>query len=194
MTPFSNDQMYRPLFEEPTVDIERDHPLDSPFGFLIGGMANISYSQLGQQYFDAAILLTERVEQGDVEDYRLANPVLFLFRHSVELFLKAAMGDSEKTHNLDVLAHRFEAFIEHEFDAIVPEWIVLRIKELASIDPSSTSFRYGETYDKAAQTTVPISGEFHVDLQHFRSGMLALNSALVGVVAAVALGEGTSAT
>ena len=69
MTIFSYDQMHRPLFEEPTPEIERHDSSEGPLGFMVGGMANLSYQHLGQQYFDAAYLLTEAIRNGDWEDY-----------------------------------------------------------------------------------------------------------------------------
>jgi hypothetical protein len=86
MSVVSDEQMHRPLFEEPTPAIERQDALEAPLGFLIGGGANLSPQHLAQQYFDAASLLTETIRNGDLEDYRLANPVLYLYRHSIELF------------------------------------------------------------------------------------------------------------
>jgi hypothetical protein len=77
MADFSEDQMHRPLFEEPTDDIERVDAWEGPLGFLIGGMANMSLRQLGEQYFDAATLLTEIIQSHKWEDYRLANPTFF---------------------------------------------------------------------------------------------------------------------
>jgi hypothetical protein len=61
MTVFSHGQMYRPLFEEPTPAIEREHPLDGPHGFLLGGGANLTLPEIGQQYFDAADALVELI-------------------------------------------------------------------------------------------------------------------------------------
>lgn len=194
MTVFSDEQMHRPLFEEPTPAIERRDAWEKPYGFLIGGGANLSLQHLGQQYYDAAYLLVESIKHQDLEDYRLANPVLYLYRHSVELFLKAAMGEAAKTHSLDRLADEFADFVKQRFDALVPEWIVGRMKELGTIDPSSTAFRYSQNYDESVRRDVPIAGEYHVDLLHLQSAMVALNIALVGVIAGVGCGEGIKAT
>ena len=194
VTAFTDAQMNRPLFEEPTPALERVDPSEGPWGFMVGGMANLTFQHVGQQYFDAAYLLSEKIRNGDWEDHRLANPVLYLYRHSVELFLKAALGNAAKTHDLGGLADQFQAFIKTEFDADVPDWIAKRLKELAAIDPNSTAFRYSQNYDKTAKKDVPVDGEFHVDLAHLQSAMAALNTALVGVIAAVARGEGKSAS
>ena len=184
--------MYRPLFEEPSDSVQRVDPSEGPPGFLVGGLANLELQQLGQQYFDAAYLLTESIRLGEWEDHRLGNPVLYLFRHSIELFLKAALGGSAKTHNLADLARQFRAFVKEEFDNELPDWISSRLNELAAIDPNSTAFRYSQNYERSSKTDVPVEGEFHIDVAHLQSAMMALNSAIVGLIAAIACGEGKS--
>nr|WP_295740341.1 hypothetical protein [uncultured Acidocella sp.] len=191
MTSFTAEQMHRPLFEEPGPHLERASSEDGPLGFMIGGMANLGPQHIGQQYYDAAVLLLEAIKSGDATDDQIALPALYLYRHSVELFLKAALGNTAKTHDLAALAAQFKALIKAEFDADLPAWIDNRINELASIDPSSTAFRYSETWSKAAKKNVPLEGEFHVDLAHLKDAMWALNVALLGVIASVACGEGT---
>jgi hypothetical protein len=193
VTVFTDAQMHRPLFEEPTPELERSSPTDGPPGFMIGGMANLAYPHIGQQYYDAAVLLLEAIKFGDATDDQLAHPVLYLYRHSVELFLKAALGSAAKTHDLAVLAAQFRALVKAEFNAELPAWIDSRINELAAIDPNSTSFRYSETWNKTAKKDVPLEGEFHVNLAHLKDAMWALNVALVGVIASLANGDGNSA-
>ncbi|GAB3306341.1 hypothetical protein [Haliea atlantica] len=190
MTGFSQEQMHRPLFEEPTAAIERPDQWSEPLGFLVGGSANQRFQHLGQQYYDAAYHLTECIKHQDVADCDVANPVLYLYRHSIELFLKAIMQGTAKTHSLDTLAEEYRAFVKNEFDADCPDWIITRMKELGAIDPNSTAFRYNVNYDKAVKADQPIDGEFHVNLHHLQSAMTALNIALVGTIAMIACGEG----
>jgi len=182
MTGFFEDQVHRPLFEEPTDDIERADAWEEPLGFLVGGMANMSLEQLGEQYFEAANVLLETIRKHQWEDYRLANPALFLYRHSIELLLKAAMRGTAKNHDLDRLADDFVVFVKSEFGKDVPSWITARIKEFAKIDPRSTAFRYSETLDKTANKHRAVDGEFFVDLRHLQRAMNALKAALSDVL------------
>jgi len=124
---------------------------------------------------DAANLLVETIRIGEWEDQRLANPVLYLYRHSIELFLKAFLGSAGKTHDLSSLADEFRVFIKAEFDADLPDWISNRLKELADLDPGSTAFRYNQNYDKASKSDLPVDGEYHVDLIHLQSAMSELS-------------------
>lgn len=193
MTPFTEDQMHRPLFEEPTAALARPDPWSEPLGFMVGGMANQKYQHLGQQYYNAAYHLVESIKNQEVSDSEVANAVLYLYRHSIELFLKAILLDAAKTHNLDTLSDEYRDFIKAEFDADCPDWIIMRMKELGAIDPNSTAFRYSLNYNKITKSDAPVDGEFHVNLHHLQSAMTALNVALVGTIAMVASGEGKSA-
>jgi hypothetical protein len=67
----------------------------------------------------------------------------------------------------------------------VPAWVILRIKEIARIDPASTAFRYGKTFDPVSKTDRPIPGEAYVSLPHLQDAMIALNWALASVVGGV---------
>jgi len=112
------------------------------------------------------------------EDYRLANPTLFLYRHSIELLLKAIIGKTVKTHSLNELADAFVIFVKRERDIDIPAWVIVRIQELAKIDPGSTAFRYNKNWDKTAKKDRAVDGEFHVDLLHLQHAMNALKTAL----------------
>jgi hypothetical protein len=52
---------------------------------------------------------------------------------------------------------------------------------LAKIDPSSTAFRYGETYNKSTKQRVKVDGEIYVSLRHLQRTMKALNEAILTV-------------
>jgi hypothetical protein len=184
---FTEEAMTRPLFQEPTPEIEREDPFSGPQGFMLGGMSQATVGSLAQEYFDAANLIVEAIKRGDWEDYKLANAALFLYRHSAELILKTALGRYERTHDLAQLADSFAAMIRERYGQEVPVWIIGRIKELAVIDPGSTAFRYGKYLDPLDRAGAPLNGEIYVDLRHLQPAMIALNTALVGAASEVAM-------
>lgn len=169
---------YRPLFEELTEAHYRESAFDGPYGFLVGGASCPSRDDLALQYFEAANHLVERIRQCQAEDFTLTNPVLFLYRHSIEMLLKSRLIDPPKKHGLEGLVDAFVLMIKTDFNEDVPGWITHRIKELALIDPASTAFRYGESYDQDQKQNVPVDGELHVDLNHLQQMMTALHQAL----------------
>ena len=177
MTPFTEDAMTRPLFEEPGPHIERADPWSGPQGFLLGGMVETADRlNIAQDYMEAAYVLTESIKKGDWEDYRLASPVLFLYRHSIELFLKGVMGETRKIHRLADLADGFAEFIRQRYGKDVPAWITKRLKEIAAVDPNSEAFRYGAAVGP---------DEVYVSLPHLQDAMIALNWALASVVGGI---------
>lgn len=178
------DTPYRPLFAEPTEDCEREDPFSGPMGFMFGGMFVPTRLELSQQYFDAANLLLEAIKKQRIEDYALTNPALFLFRHALELVLKAileqaAEGPPKNEHNLSVLLERVQSFAKDKYQQDVPGWIVSRIGEFAAIDPGSMAFRYGQDRyggKKSAFSSIP--GETYVGLPYLQQSMEALYTAL----------------
>ena len=185
---FTREAMSRPLFEEPGDHIVREDPLSGPQGFMVGDEFIPTRIEMAQQYFDAAHLLLESIKRGDWEDYKVVSPALFLYRHSLELLVKGLLGASPRTHDLSELADRLDIASVERWGRPVPAWITARLKEIASIDPGSTAFRYGENYDPTLKANVPpVPSAMYVSLPHLQRAMLTLNAALQGAIAEVAM-------
>ncbi|MBX3518328.1 MAG: hypothetical protein KF815_15450 [Rhodospirillales bacterium] len=183
----TNDAMTRPLLEPLSDDHERPDEWSAPLGFVIGGMATYADQSkrdghLAEQYFAAAEALVDAIVDQHVADYQVANAALFLYRHCLELLLKAGLPPQVRPkkdiHHLGNLA---KSYAHHQQLAgyTLPGWVIRRCEELASIDPSSEAFRYGEYGDRKGKDGAPIVDEIHVDLIHLKAAMKALNAALV---------------
>ena len=172
---YSRTARVQPLFVEPSEECEREDPLIGPQGFMFDGMSCPTRLELAQQFYDSAEILVETIKRGDVYDYDIANPVLYLYRHSIELVLKAIIGGKIKHHKLDQLAKDFEQYIGQKYDEKVPRWIIRRLNEFADVDPGSTAFRYAEGLSG------DFGGEVYVGLIHLQKSMKALYTALTGV-------------
>jgi hypothetical protein len=177
---FTEEAMTRPLFEEPTPEIERMDASSGPHGFMIGPMGLIPSKQdIGLEFYDAANQLVEAIKQGRCEDYRLVNPVLYLYRHAIELFVKGLMNSSKHDHDLAKLARQLEAYARTK-KVTVPAWVDARLREIARMDPGSTMFRYASNYDRDARRPAPVQTEVYVDIPHLQKAMRALVIALAG--------------
>ena len=161
-----------------------------PHGFAIGGMMQANAASLAEEYFAAANELVDAIKDKRIADYRIGNAALFLYRHSCELILKAAMPGAKRVHNLVGLTDSFVAMVKEQYGQDVPGWIVRRMKELAAIDPGSTAFRYGVYGTPIDATDKPIEFEAYVSLSHLQAAMLALNTALVSAVGEIAMAGG----
>jgi hypothetical protein len=72
-------------------------------------------------------------------------PVIFCYRHSIELFIKSIIiGKEIRSHNLKKLYTIFEKLISEKFNQQVPDWFKNTILAINDFDPESTTFRYGE--------------------------------------------------
>lgn len=186
---FTEEAMTRPLFEEPTGDHAREDEWSGPHGFALGGMMQANAASLSEEYFAAANELVDAIKDKRIADYRIGNAALFLYRHSCELILKAAMP-AEWGHDLIDLTDRFVAMVKERYGQDVPAWIVRRMKELTAIDPGSTAFRYGAYGTPIDAADQPIEFEAYVSLPHLQAAMLALNTALVSALNEIRMARG----
>ncbi|MCI5103891.1 MAG: hypothetical protein MRY60_08950 [Algiphilus sp.] len=146
----------QPLFRDSGEGDQREDAYSGPFGFLIGGITGFERHELAEQYLTAANLLVESIRKQQVADYEIAYPVLFLYRHALEVLIKFLIGSESNHHRLDALADDLVRFARDKHGERVPSWIVGRLREIARIDPTSEAFRYGEDrYEPKARRPVP---------------------------------------
>jgi hypothetical protein len=170
----------RPLFEEVTPAIYREDAWSGPHGFLFDAMTLPDGEEMSRQFLNAADHLVEGIRRREHEDYRMVYPVLFLYRHAIELLLKSALHNSAKHHRLDTLFADLRCLYSHATGHDAPQWMTARIAELAQFDPISTAFRYPEV-DKAAWKAAGL----HVDVYHLRRAIHELHGAILAISLAI---------
>lgn len=168
------------IFDEPHDGIEREDEWSDPYGFLLGGMGEPQKPEIAQQYLDAANQLVEDIKKQQVADYTISLPILFLYRHAIEVLLKSIIPGAWG-HNLSALGGKFEAYISESYAEAVPEWIMSRLQEIAEIDPESTSFRYWRMSGNRNDSSTP-GGEHYISLLELERGMNELYSAIAVVL------------
>src|SRR5262249_21061211 len=113
-----------------------------------------SYKLAGDCLVDAALSSDKASE--------LAFPVIYNYRHAIELYLKAIINPDRRNHDLAVLMQKFKVFLKKEFQADTPEWFDGIVCDLHTFDPDSTSFRYGRS------DALSSYAELWVDLPHIK--------------------------
>lgn len=171
------DILARPLFSEDWERAQRPDEWSYPKGIARDGMIGLSMDtrSLGDQYFEAAEAIISLVMKNDVPDYTVSNPILYLYRHAIELFLKAAIEkQSGKPYRWP------KGKTGHELDLIVQSAPHIsdvarsRILELHGIDPKSTHLRFG-----GGGLPGP---EGWAEMTEFRESMRALRMHLIGLI------------
>jgi HEPN domain-containing protein len=133
------------LFEEPDEHWQRDDEWSFPKSVSIGWPifsepTPEDFRDFSIRYFQASCSLCEIVNDNKVEDYVASFPIIFLFRHSVELALKAAVlhltGSHKGGHDLSKLMKEVTG---------LPDWAATWITELHCLDERSTGLRFPDT-------------------------------------------------
>lgn len=152
-----------PLFEDPPDDLTEDHS----YGFLIGGMAaHTNTLAIGKAYRLAAENLTEAAIKSG-EGHEICYPVLFLYRQTVELYLKAAThSGKEVNHDIGKLILKLEGIVGVRFKGGLPVWAKQRLLEFHEIDPSSMNLRYVD-----AKASLTLVGEYWVNMHRLKNIM-----------------------
>ena len=140
-----------PLFQEPSDEMDETWQ----HGTLIGGMACRDLRQVARAYKLAADeLLKQALEK--YEPHELDYPVLFLYRHTVEVYLKAALDDPPEHHDLSRLIQLLEA----ESGKKIAPWVKDRLWDFHKIDKMAALFRYADP---------PADGELWIDFHQLEA-------------------------
>ena len=118
---------------------------------------------LATSFFQAATELKKLVlEHSGKHLFRYEYPMLFLYRHALELYIKSILPMPRKGHNLGHLLSEFISHMQNAYRVDISDgWFVRAIKEVSTVDPSAQSFRY----PKALSGTPTLSGDYVVNVK-----------------------------
>ena len=126
----------------------------------IGGHGQERFELARNYRHTAETMLELALERGEAENW--VCPVLFAYRHALELYLKNLGCIDQRTHSLAACAERVEKRQGARFDSRLKGWI----EELEKVDPHpGTTFRYEA--DGRPRDCL----EYWVDLRQFRFAM-----------------------
>ncbi|MFZ2949882.1 MAG: hypothetical protein WA003_10400 [Desulfuromonadaceae bacterium] len=149
--PFDLDRL---IFEDPPDGLGEQ---EFHFGLLVVGMGGMygvevawAFRAAGDRLLDTALARRE--------SWEAAYPILFCYRHALEVFLKAVIPGTKKQHGLDKLWDELHPHVEGRFRTDHLNWLRDRIMEFHKIDPRSTAFRY---HDVEPQGQCELWVDFH---------------------------------
>lgn len=126
-------------------------------GVVVGGMASRNWQQVARAYKKAADeLLKQALSQH--EPHELDYPIIFLYRHTIEVYLKAMLNAPPETHDLG----RLMTLLEQHFGNKIDPWVKDRLQDFQRMDRHSDVFRYAEP---------PPDGELWVDFHQLKAVM-----------------------
>lgn len=157
------------LFADPP-----DEP-ETQYGAMLvnysGNTARDTYDMVTSYRAAAFRLLDAAMKHG--EAWESVDPILFCFRHALELNLKSLhTGARLRTHGLKPMADALHERLSSRYPTVQVDWLRDRIHEFDTVDPRSTAFRYD---DAASPATPP---ELWVDFAKLRHIMNTMFDAL----------------
>jgi len=161
-----------PLFQEPPDDLgDRDW---TPGALLVALGTYSAYERIevARAFRTAADRLLDSAISAR-EGWEAVYPILFCYRHTTELYLKAILLDAPFRHGLDELASDLQQKVQGKYRQDHVDRLISRIRELHRIDPSSTVFRYADAAERAYRNSgvaLP-EQELWVDFPHLRRSM-----------------------
>lgn len=116
---------------------------------LIKSGDRLTQWSIAVSFFEAAESLREILLSFHGHDlFQREFPMLYLYRHSIELFLKDALNQNAKGHNLSSLLGKLVEQIKQQYNVDVSAgWFANEIRHLSEIDPTSQGFRYSHKVD-----------------------------------------------
>jgi hypothetical protein len=128
--------LHSPLFQDVPDEIDETWQ----HGVVIGGMACRHLVEIARSYKKAADELV-RQAFNRCEPHELDFPIFFLYRHSIELYLKVLLDAPPATHDLNELIQ----LLEKQFGSRLASWIKDRLRDFHEIDQRSDAFRYASS-------------------------------------------------
>jgi DNA-binding transcriptional MerR regulator len=142
-----------PVFQEVPDEIDETWQ----HGVLVGGMASRNWLQVARAYKKAADELLKQA-LSLCEPHELDYPIIFLYRHTIEVYLKAMLNTPPETHDLG----RLMELLEQHFGNKIDPWVKDRLQDFQRMDRHSDVFRYAEP---------PPDGELWVDFHQLKAVM-----------------------
>lgn len=127
--------LHTPLIQDLPDDLDESWR----HGILLAGGGRYDYLELARNYRHVAeTMLRTALERNEVDGW--AYPVLFAYRHTLELYLKLIGEIDEITHSLARCVQLVEQRRKVTLPPPIREWIL----QLEAVDPAGTAFRYAD--------------------------------------------------
>jgi hypothetical protein len=149
---------HTPILQEPPDDLDETWR----HGILLNGAGVDGYLTHARNYRESAeTLLETALKSGEPRDWGF--PVLYAYRHTLELYLKIIGEIDDHIHSLKECVQRVERRHSQQLPSPARDWII----ELDKIDPIGTAFRYADEDAGKEMTYV----EYWLDFIQFKFAM-----------------------
>jgi DNA-binding transcriptional MerR regulator len=128
-----------PIFQEVPNDLDGTWT----HGVMLDGMYTRPMIEIARAYKYAADALVNEALSYQ-ETHSLDYPIFFMYRHTLELYLKLILDDQQQAKDICHDLGRLIGAVEAKLGAKANEWTRSRLREFEDIDPISDLFRYAD--------------------------------------------------
>lgn len=158
--------------DDPLFGFDEDFEVGASKVLMLGGSDAYTHESMALAYKSAADILAQEALNRNETSWEIAAPILHLYRHSLELYLKWATQSTAKSHDLESMIELAnERAKQHTGKELHPA-VIERMQEFSEYDEKGFSFRYADARDDAQYV------EATVKLQHLRKVMERITSDL----------------
>ncbi len=144
--------------DDPLFGFDEDFEFGANKVLLLGGCDTYTPERLALAYRIAADRLVQDALDREDTSWEIAAPILHLYRHSLELYLKWAAQSTAKGHDLERLIQQANDRATQVTGAGLHPAVIERMQEFAEYDKKGFTFRYADANGDARHidTTVKL--------------------------------------
>lgn len=143
---------------DPLFGFGEDFEVGASNVLMLGGADTYRQESMALAYRTAADMLVQGALACDETSWEIAAPILHLYRHSLELYLKWAAQSKAKGHDLKSLIEQVDVRAKELTGEGLDPAVVERMQEFSEYDEKGFSFRYADAVGDAQyfDTTVKL--------------------------------------
>ncbi len=150
---------------------------DFYFGTFVPAMGSMENVEVARAFSEAGDRLIEAAAARG-ESWEAAYPILYCYRHSLEMHLKASLPEGARGHRLMDLFLLLKPYLDGRYPANEVAWLAQRVDEFDRLDPRSTVFRYPDAAGSSYHPGQRPDSELWVDFRRMQQEVMKLFRAL----------------
>lgn len=130
--------------DDPLFGFDEDFEVGANKVLMLGGCDTYTPESMALAYRSAADRLVQDALDREDTSWEIAAPILHLYRHSLELYLKWAAQSTAKGHDLKGLIKQADDRAKQRTGEGLHPAVIERMQEFADYDKKGFSFRYAD--------------------------------------------------
>ena len=128
--------------DDPLFGFDEDFEVGASKVLMLWDFDTCTHEGMALAYKSAADILVQEALNRDETSWEIAAPIMYLYRHSLELSLKWATQSNAKSHNLEGMIKRANKRAKQQTGKALDPAVIERMQEFSEFDKKGFAFRY----------------------------------------------------